>query len=98
MLRITLSETASEQRWILEGRLTRGTIEDLVANWRANRGRAPTQRCVVDLNQVTFIDRDGEQVLLMMIRDGAEFLASGLYTSHLLRSLSAQVGNSSRQS
>ncbi|MCU1314449.1 MAG: hypothetical protein JWM54_2206, partial [Acidobacteriaceae bacterium] len=42
MLRITLSETGSEQRWILEGRLTGGSIEDLVANWRANRDRAPT--------------------------------------------------------
>src|ERR1700730_16984609 len=93
MLRITLTETGAEQRWILEGRLTGGSIEDLVANWRANRDRAPTQKCVVDLNQVTFIDRDGEQVLLMMIRDGVEFLATGLYTRHLLESLSAQMGS-----
>jgi hypothetical protein len=93
MLRITLSETGSEQRWILEGRLTGSSMEDLVGNWRAHRDRAPTRRCVVDLNQVTFIDRDGEQVLLMMIRDGVEFLATGLYNRHLLESLSAQVAS-----
>jgi hypothetical protein len=98
MLRITLSETGSEQRWILEGRLTSGSIEDLMANWRANRNRAPTQACVVDLNQVTFIDRDGERVLLMMMRDGVKFLATGLYTRHLLDSLSAQMAGPPSQS
>lgn len=91
MLRITLSETASEQRWILEGRLTESSIEDLVASWRAIRCRTPTQACVVDLNQVTFIDREAEQVLLMMMREGVRFLATGLYTRHLLDSLSARM-------
>jgi DNA-binding LytR/AlgR family response regulator len=63
----------------------------LTANWRANRRCTPTQNCVVDLNEVTSIDKDGEQVILMMIKDGAKFVASGLYTKHLLESLSARV-------
>jgi hypothetical protein len=91
MLRITLSETGSEQRWILEGQLTGSSLEALVADWRAHRDRAPTQNRIVDLTQVTFIDREGEHVLLMMIRDGAAFLATGLYTKHLVESLSAEV-------
>ena len=50
-----------------------------------------SQNCIVDLNEVTTIDKDGEQVLLMMIRDGAKLVATGLYTRHLLESLSAQI-------
>jgi len=88
MLRITMTEDASEQRWVLQGRLTASFLEELTESWRANRGRRPTQNRVVDLNEVTCIDKDGEQVLLMMIRDGAKFLANGLYTKHLLESLS----------
>jgi hypothetical protein len=42
---------------------------------------------------VTFIDRDGEQVLSMMIEEGATFVANGLYTKHLLESLSARVAS-----
>jgi ABC-type transporter Mla MlaB component len=90
MLRITVSETASERRWILQGRLTGSAMEELITSWRANRRSQPFQSCVVDLNEVTSIDKDGEQILLMMLRDGAKFVATGLYTKHLLESLSVQ--------
>jgi hypothetical protein len=49
------------------------------------------QNCIVDLNEVTSIDKEGEQAILMMIRDGAKFVATGLYTKHLLESLSARI-------
>lgn len=91
MLRITVTETTSGQRWVLQGRLTGSSTEELITNWRANRSFTPSQSCVVDLNEVTSIDKDGEQVLLMMIRDGARFEATGLYTKHLLETLSAQI-------
>ena len=93
MLRITVSENASERRWVLQGRLTGPSIEELITNWRANRDCPSTQKCIVDLNDVTFIDRDGEQVLSMMIEEGATFVANGLYTKHLLESLSARVAS-----
>ena len=96
MLRITVTEGASEQRWVLQGRLTGCSVQELTANWRINRrDRSPTDSCIVDLNGITSIDKDGEQVLLMMIRDGAKFVATGLYTKHLLESLSAEVASRS---
>jgi ABC-type transporter Mla MlaB component len=95
MLRITVTENESEQRWVLQGRLTGSYAEELTAGWRANRNRQQTQIRTVDLNQVTCIDKDGEQALLMMIRDGAKFVATGLYTKHLLESLSTDITDSS---
>ncbi|MCU1251466.1 MAG: hypothetical protein JWQ49_4495 [Edaphobacter sp.] len=96
MLRITVTEGASEQLWVLQGRLTGCSVEELTANWRVNRKDRPTtQSCIVDLNEITSIDKGGEQVLLMMIRDGAKFVATGVYTKHLLQSLSAKVANRS---
>src|SRR5260370_10024722 len=97
MLRITVTENESEQRWVLQGRLTGSFLEELTASWCANRDRPPTKRRTVDLNEVTCIDKDGEQVLLMMIRDGAKFVASGLYTKHLLESLSGNIAGSSNR-
>jgi hypothetical protein len=88
MLRISMNQDMSEQRWVLQGRLTAPFLEELIESWRSSRDRRPTLNRVVDLNEVTCIDKDGEQVLLMMIRDGARFVASGLYTKHLLESLS----------
>ena len=87
MLRITMTENASEQRWVLQGRLTGSFLEELTANWHANRDFPSPRDLVVDLNEVTCIDKDGEQVLLMMINDGAKFVANGVYTRHLVESL-----------
>jgi hypothetical protein len=97
MLRITVTENDSEQRWVLQGRLTGSFLEELTASWCTNRDRPPTRRRTVDLNGITCIDKDGEQVLLMMIRDGAKFVATGLYTKHLLESLSASIADPSGQ-
>jgi DNA-binding LytR/AlgR family response regulator len=93
MLRITFTESASEQRWVLQGRLTGCSIETLLTDWRAHRDRPPAKSCIVDLNQVTSIDKDGEQVLLMMMRGGAKFVATGVYTKRLLESLSTQIAD-----
>jgi ABC-type transporter Mla MlaB component len=97
MLRITVTENNSEQRWVLQGRLTGSFLEELTASWCANRARSSTQSRIVDLNQITCIDKDGEQVLLMMIRDKTKFVATGLYTKHLLESLSASIADPSGQ-
>ena len=87
MLRITVKEIAAEQRWVLHGRLTKNFVPELVSNWRAAGDRSSSCKRVVDLNEVTVIDKSGEEVLLMMIDEGARFVASGLYTKHLLQSL-----------
>lgn len=87
MLRITVIENVSELRWILQGRLAGSSTEELMSSWSAHRDHSSTKSRIVDLNEVTAIDKDGEQVLLTMMKDGAKFLATGLYTKHLLKSL-----------
>jgi hypothetical protein len=98
MLRITMTEDASEQRWVLQGRLTASLLKELTESWRANLDHGPTLTRIVDLDEVTCIDKDGEQVLLMMIRDGARFVVSGLYNKHLLESLTQSVRSSLTES
>jgi hypothetical protein len=45
------------------------------------------RKCVVDVSGVTFVDLEGERVLATMMKDGAEFIASGMYTRHILEIL-----------
>jgi ABC-type transporter Mla MlaB component len=79
-----LAQNALEQTWVLQGRQTKRSVAELEASRRAE----PTGRCrIVDLNEVTSIDKSGEEVLLMMVHDGARFVASGVYTRHLLEQL-----------
>jgi ABC-type transporter Mla MlaB component len=93
MLRITVTETAVEERWILHGQLTKRSVGELVSSWRASLTQPPSLCRIVDLNEVTSIDKSGEEALLMMVRDGATFVASGVYTKHLLDQLQARQTN-----
>jgi hypothetical protein len=95
MLRITVRERASEQRWILQGRLTKECIDELVSSWRTSRRGPSAGNRIVDLNEITVIDKSGEEVLSMMIGEGTKFVATGLYTKHLLEALHTRTGNPS---
>jgi hypothetical protein len=93
MLRVCYSETADGQRWRLCGRLTGPWVDELRSCWLQARKRAPLARALVDLQEVTFIDPAGEQLLGEMAREGAVLVATGVANKYLIASLRA-AGNS----
>lgn len=90
MLKITITETPTEQRWVLEGRLTHPWVAELWVQWQQTHGARQGRTCVVDLNDVTRIDQSGEGVIGAMLREGAQCLARGVFTKHLLAALARQ--------
>ena len=84
MLRITIAETVSEQRWTLEGRLIQPWISELESTWRKTENARRERKCVVDLTGVTSIDKNGEKALAALSKEGAELIATGCYTRHLV--------------
>jgi len=85
MLRITIAETATEQRWTLDGRLVGPWVGELRASWKKAPRIQSGRTCVVDLNEVTFIDKRGERLLRTMSKEGAQFVATGIYIKHVLQ-------------
>ena len=90
MLKITITETPTEQRWMLEGRLTRPWVATLRLHWCETRSARQGRTCVVDLNAVTGIDQHGECILRTMMREGARCLARGVFTTYLLAAIAPQ--------
>jgi anti-anti-sigma regulatory factor len=90
VLRITITDEAREQRWTLQGRLSGPWVAQLKSNWKKSHGQNGERDCIVDVSDVTFVDLDGERVLAAMMRDGAKFIATGVYTKHLLETLEKQ--------
>ena len=90
MLRITHARTRTEQRWTLCGQLAGPWVGELRTCWRQCRDVEGSARRVVDLSDVTFIDETGERLLLEMRNGGAEFVATGVDTKHLLKNLKAK--------
>jgi hypothetical protein len=84
MLRITITETPAERRWILQGRLVGPWVAELRTSWKKGHRTQRGQACVVDLNDVSFIDKDGERLLRAISKKGAQLIANGMYTKHVL--------------
>jgi ABC-type transporter Mla MlaB component len=91
MLRITKIDTPSEQKLILEGRLTEPWIADLSSHWKETRHAHPERKFVVDIRGVMRIDSAGEGALALMKTEGAEFLASGIRMKHLVKDLEIEA-------
>jgi ABC-type transporter Mla MlaB component len=93
MLRITIAETLTEQRWTLEGRLVHPWISELKSSWTKTESARRERKCVVDLTAVTFIDKSGEKVLAELCKEGAEFIATGVYTQHIVHNIARKKSN-----
>lgn len=90
MLKIDITDSPDERGWSLHGGLAGEWATELKLAWRKVRHQGDTHKCVIDLTQVTHIDRSGETVLAEMMAQGAEFVAKDLYTKGLLRRLRAE--------
>src|SRR4029077_3541773 len=90
MLKISFSETPSEERWVLHGRLIGPWVRELRACWKKNHHRDEQRACIVDLNEITFVDKRGERLLRAMVRERAQCIASGTYIKHILENLTTK--------
>lgn len=91
VLKVDFIETATEQRWILQGRLIAPWIRELRTSWKNKHRRDERRTRIVDLNEITFIDKSGERLLRLLVSDGAQCIASGGYTKHVVDRLAARA-------
>ena len=87
MLKISFSETPVKEKWILEGRLSGVWVRELRASWKKNHQADKKRTCIVDLKEVTFIDKSGERLLLALRNEGAQFISGGCYVRHVVDQL-----------
>jgi anti-anti-sigma regulatory factor len=90
MLKITITNTAREERWTLEGRLVAPWVHELKASWKRATRTGHGRRYIVNLDEVTFIDRSGERVLRFISNQGAHLVARDVYVKHILERLRAK--------
>jgi anti-anti-sigma regulatory factor len=91
MLKVTITNTPTEETWTLHGRLVAPCVNELKASWKRARLTAKGRRCVVNLEEVTFIDKSGERMLRSMSNQGAQFVASDVYVKHVLVRLKCKL-------
>jgi anti-anti-sigma regulatory factor len=84
VLKITMTETPAERRWVVQGRLVGPWVSELRTTWKRTHASQDNRPCIIDLNDVTFIDKSGERLLRALAKKGAQLIATGVYIQHVL--------------
>jgi hypothetical protein len=89
-----MTNSPEEQRWSLQGQLVGQWAAEFTSAWRNAHVVGDIRKCIVELIEVTSIDRNGEDALSEIMSHGAEFIASDVYTKHLLQNLRGDLERS----
>lgn len=87
MFKISIVETRGRRRLILEGKLIQPWTAELESAWRNAAQQLEGRKLVIDLTNVTLINRDGEDALFELMRGGAKFCSGDVLTKHVLKQL-----------
>jgi len=85
VLKIIRTDTPEEEKWILQGHLIGLWVSELRRIWKKTHRTDGKLKCIVDLNEVASIDKKGEMLLRSMSKEGAQFIATGIYIKHVLQ-------------
>jgi anti-anti-sigma regulatory factor len=88
-----MKETPAERRWVVQGCLAEPWVNELRTTWKRAHKSQDNRPCIIDLNDVTFIDKSGERLLRAMSKKGVQLIARGLYVKHLLQQLQERRTN-----
>jgi hypothetical protein len=84
VLKITITDLFDEQRWSLLGQLVGQWAALLKSTWKEVHYIGDTRKRIVELIEVTSIDRNGEEVLAEIMGRGAEFISGDVYVANWL--------------
>jgi hypothetical protein len=87
MLKISIVDTSAQCRIVLEGQLIAPWVTELKKTWKALAADLGRREFVVDVSDVTFINPEGENALLELMRHGAKFQCRGVFSKHIVLEL-----------
>jgi len=97
MFKISIVDTRSQRKLVVEGKLTEPWVPELVAAWRNAARDFDGRKLVIDLNSLTVISREGEDAIFDLMRQGAKFSCGSICTRHLMKRLARECRGNLRQ-
>lgn len=88
MLKISIIENDHKRQLVLEGKLVAPWTNELKNIGQEAAVDGDHRELVIDLRSVTAISADGEDVLLVLMDQGAKFRASGVFIRQVVKQLS----------
>ena len=87
MFKISVVDTRSQRRLVVEGTLIGPWVAELRTSWRNACQERGARKLIVDLRNLTTISREGEDAIFDLIKEGAKFSCGNVLTRHVLKQL-----------
>jgi hypothetical protein len=91
MLKISILDTPSKRQLLIEGKLVGPWATELARVWRQATADLNGRALIIDVKGLTTITEDGENVILELMKEGASFRSSGVFTKQILKQMARKV-------
>lgn len=91
MFKISIIENHGQQKLVLEGTLVPPWTGEVEKAWGGIVGGVPDRMPVIDLANVTAINKDGEETLYKLMSQGARFRCVDVFTKDVLKRLAKKI-------
>ena len=91
MLKISIVESSSQCRLVLEGKLIAPWALELRNECRKAKGDLHGRELLVDIKNLVTISPEGENVLLELMNGGVKIRGCGVFTKHILKQLARRT-------
>jgi hypothetical protein len=94
MLKISIIEGHTRRRLIVEGKLVGPWAAELRGACEQANADLFGRTLVIEMQHVTAISQEGENVLFEMIQKGIKFRCRGVFTKHVLKQVARRANGS----
>ena len=91
MLKISIVESSSQCRLVLEGKLIAPWASELRNECSKAKGDLQGRELLVDIKNLITISQEGEKVLLELMNGGVKIRGCGVFTKHILKQLARRT-------
>jgi len=91
MLKISILDTPSRRQQLIEGKLVGPWATELARVWRQATVDLNGRALIIDVKGLTTITEDGENVLLELIKEGASFRSSDVFTKRMPKRVARKI-------
>jgi hypothetical protein len=91
MFKISVIESDGQQRLVLEGTLVHPWTAEVEKAWSAIASGDSDRKPIIDIQNVTAINRDGEETLYRLMSQGARFRCVDVFTKDLLKRVARRI-------
>jgi len=96
MLKISLVDNGRQRRVVVEGKLIAPWAAELRNACQEARADLRGRELVIEMNHITTVSQEGENVILELINAGIRFRCHGVFTKHVVKELARRASRNLR--